>query len=375
MAYSTYFDNAATSFPKPGEVSRQMTRYLDEMGGAYGRSAYQRALEVSGIVEETRDRLAEQLGVRDSSKVVFTMNATHGINIVLRGLQLENRHVLVSPLEHNAASRPLHCLKEEKRVSVSVLPHFSDGFVDVARIKHHLQQDTALVIVNHQSNVNGVIQPLPAIKKEIGGIPILVDAAQSAGRIPLEVDRWGIDYLAITGHKGLLGPTGVGGLFLKKPDEIPPFIYGGTGSNSEDCAMPPFMPDKFEAGTHNIAGICGLLGALDARPDPGHTFEDFIVLIQEIKALKNLKFYGARERDHQGTVFSINHTTRDCASVGQELFDRFRIEIRVGLHCAPEAHKTIGTFPRGTVRIAPSVYHTVSDFEYLLKALAEIDRE
>ena len=139
--------------------------------------------------------------------------------------------------------------------------------------------------------------------------------------------------------------------------------------------MPRFVPDKFEAGTHNIAGIFGLLGALNAQPEPGHTFEDFIALIQEIKALKNLKFYGAREQDHQGTVFSLNHTKRDCASVGQELFDRFRIEIRVGLHCAPEAHKTIGTFPRGTVRIAPSVYHTVLDLEYLLKALAEIDRE
>ncbi len=374
MAPNRYYDNAATSFPKPPSVGAALVRYLNEIGGPYGRSAYPRAVEVSRTIEDLRDRLAAVLGTRHSEGVVFTPNATTAINIVLQGLLKGGGRVLISPLEHNAVTRPLAALVAARGVVYELLPHFADGRVDVERINTRLTPDTRLVVVSHQSNVNGVIQPINLIKHVIGDVPLLVDATQSLGNIPVEVDAWRLDYVAFTGHKALLGPTGTGGLFLRNPALVEPLVYGGTGSSSDRFEMPEFLPDKFEAGTGNIAGLFGLLAAIENRPHAQHTFDDFAWLVESVQGLPDYTVYAAEDRTCQGDLFSLNHRTRDCSELAMALLRQSGIEVRVGLHCAPLAHKTLGTFPRGTLRIAPSVYHTRADLEHVYQALVEVAR-
>ena len=369
-----YFDNAATSFPKPVEVAKAINRYLCEVGGSYGRSAYPRALEVSRTVEAARDRLAELLGTSRADALVFVPNATTAINIVLGSILSKGGHVLISPLEHNAVMRPLTALQSRIGATFGILPSSSDGRVDVERIRTVLNPKTRLVIINHQGNVNGVIQPIQDIKEAIGEIPILVDASQSAGSIPIAIDGWRIDYLACTGHKGLLGPTGTGGLFLRDPQTIEPLIYGGTGSASESFLMPSFLPDRFEAGTGNIAGIFGLLAALECRPRPRHTHEELLDFIRSVEKIEGYNVFRAERAEHQGNLFSLRHVRHDSGFLGNELFRRYGLEVRVGLHCSPLAHQKLGTFPGGTVRIAASSYHCPADFEFFREALEELSK-
>ena len=367
-----YFDNAATSFPKPPSVARAIATYLTECGGTYGRGAYRRIVEASRIVEATRELLAQCLGVARPDHVFFGANATAGINTVLFGMGLRNCHVLVSPLEHNAVMRPLKELETRCGVRWSLLPHEPDGSVDPDRVAGQLRCDTRLVVINHQSNVNGVIQPVDSIKKAAGGIPVLLDLAQSMGHIPLLLDAWNIDYTSFTGHKGLLGPTGTGGLYLRDPATVTPLIFGGTGSRSDSFEMPAAVPDRFEAGTPNVAGIHGLYAALTEEVQPLHSAADFAGLIEEISRLPGCTVYRAYDPALQGPLFSIAHESIDCGTLARELDERFNIETRSGLHCAPLAHATLGTFPRGTVRIAVSPFHAVDDFQYLLASLAAI---
>lgn len=371
MTRNTYFDNAATSFPKPPAVAQAMARYLNEVGGPYGRSAYSRAFDVSRTVEKTRDLLAERMGARDAERVVFAPNATHAINLVLRNLINCSGRIFVSPLEHNAVARPLAAFAAQFGATFEILPHFADGRIDSSRIKEMLTADTILAVVNHESNVNGVIQPLGEIKQQLGSVPLLVDASQSFGSIPLSVDKWDIDFLAFTGHKALLGPTGTGGLFIRNPANLEPVIYGGTGSASESFDMPDFVPDRFEAGTPNIVGIYGLLAALQEPPSCRHSREEYRKFIEELQNLSPITVLCAERFEDQGEVFSLLPTGQDPAILAQRLFEDFRIETRVGLHCAPMAHKTLGTYPSGSLRISTSRYHSADDFSYVTNAIKE----
>lgn len=373
MEHNLYFDNASTSFPKPEAVGEEILRYLRVFGGTYGRAAYPRVIETGRVVEETRALLARLFGVSDASHAVFTPGATGAINTVLFGMDLVHKHVLVSGLEHNAVMRPLHRLQKSSGLSWSVLPSRCDGRVIGEQIASHIRRNTALVIINHQSNVNGVVQPLAEIKNAIGPIPLLVDAAQSLPVFQVMGDLWNIDAIALTGHKGLLGPTGIGALFIRDGSQLAPLVYGGTGSRSELFDMPDFLPDKFEAGTPNITGIFGLNAALKNYPVQGHTRQEFFDLLKEIRAMGKYNLYVSESMEDQGELFSINHARLDCAAMGHRLAKAYGIEVRVGLHCAPLAHQTIGTFPTGTVRISVSAYHTPEDFQILLHALREID--
>ena len=371
MNFNGYFDNAATSFPKPKAVGDEIVRYLNDIGGPYGRSFYGRAFEVSGVVEGVRFMLSEKFGT-NADNLVFTSNATYAINTVLKGLDLSNKEILISPLEHNAVMRPLKVLEKNNGVKIKQLSAFADGCVDVNKIEKLLSENTALVVVNHQSNVNGVIQPVAEIKKVIRDIPILVDAAQSAGHVELNIDRDNLDFVAFTGHKGLLGPTGTGGLFIRESEMLSPLVDGGTGSRSESFGMPLFMPDKFEAGTPNIAGIFGLLGALSAEAERNYSKEDFCRLINEIRKIEGYSVVCADSQSRQGELFSIKAEFADCSTLGRTLYDNFNIQTRVGLHCSPLTHRFLKTYPYGTLRIAPSVYHTANDFEILIKALTDV---
>jgi cysteine desulfurase family protein len=367
-----YFDNAATSFPKSPSVAVSISRYLTECGGTYGRGAYPRILEASGTVETVRESLAEKLGTGSVDNIVFTRNATEALNTLLFGLDLSGGHILVSPMEHNAVMRPLEELVRSSGAAYDVLPHFPDGTVDISRIVSPLRSGTRLVIINHQSNVNGVVQPVAAIRNAVGSIPMLLDLSQSLGHSPVAVDEWKIDYAAFTGHKGLLGPTGIGGFFVRRPELVRPRVFGGTGSNSESYAMPEFLPDRFEAGTPNITGIYGLHGALTADTVACHSHDDLIALIDAVALLPGIRIVRASDPAMQGPVFSVTHASIDSGTFAQNLLERFGIETRPGLHCAPLAHSTLETFPDGTVRFGVSPYHTNADLEYLRAAIESV---
>ncbi|SDB94379.1 aminotransferase class V-fold PLP-dependent enzyme [Williamwhitmania taraxaci] len=370
-SYLRYFDNSATSFPKPPEVKEYICNYLAS-GGTYGRGAYPRIIEATSMVEEAREKICNILSAQKPENVVFTSGSTEAINTILYGLHLIDKVILVSPLEHNAVMRPIQALSLKQNTKYLVLEHYSDGTINVERIKSQLSQNVALVVVNHQSNVNGVIQPIEAIKREIGIIPILVDASQSMGTVSINVDKDNLDFVAFTGHKGLMGPTGTGGFYLANPALISPLLYGGTGSNSDSFELPEAMPDKFQAGTPNLLGLSGLLGALNARVERRHTKEDYLSLLQSVRNIKNIDCFSGNNPDQIGEVFSFRIVNENPGITAHKLYSEFGIETRSGLHCAPLAHKTLGSFPTGLVRISLSPYHTTNDLGFLLLALKHL---
>jgi cysteine desulfurase family protein len=369
-----YFDNASTSFPKPKEVAQEVSRYLNEVGGPYGRSFYGRAIEVANIVESTRDLLANLLNVNNSEKVVFSKNATESINAVLKGIHFDR--VFISPLEHNAVWRPLRSLMKKRnkvKFEIIILPHKDDGMIDIDKcLKIPVSErpnEKDLVIINHQSNVNGVVQPLEKIPDIFCQSRILIDASQSLGGLSINANLF--DFVAFTGHKDLLGPTGTGGLFGCDLNLLEPLVGGGTGSRSSETEMPDFLPDRHEAGTLNIAGIFGLKAALNNRPQTGYSKDDFFNVIDSICKLNNIIFYGAFDFNNQGNLFSLNLKSVDCSELGLFLYEKFGIETRVGLHCSPQAHCALKTFSEGSVRFSFSPYHSKEDLDFLVYAIKE----
>lgn len=369
-----YFDNASTSFPKPPQVALAMAHFLTDIGGTYGRAAYSRVVVATRIVEACRDAVARVMGVGDASTIAFTAGATMAVNTILRGLpDIKGGRVLVSPLEHNAVMRPLTALG----VAIDTLPALSDGSIDTERLRDFDTTGVALVVVNHQSNVNGVVQPLEDICRwaHEQNLKVMADCSQSLPSAVVEADEWGLDFAVLTGHKGLLGPSGVGGFYARNPGSIKPLVYGGTGSNSDSFEMPEQWPDRFEAGTPNLVGIAGLGAALENRPRPLHTRQDFLDTAAGITALPGFRVYKALDVQAQGELFSLTHERLSPSRLAALLWETYGIETRAGLHCAPIAHRTIGTFPHGTVRIASSPYHAPQDFETLLAALSEISKK
>ena len=371
-----YFDNASTSFPKPHEVAEAIVSCITNCGGTYGRGSYPRVLNTTALVEECRDLIGELLGLDSGDNIFFTANATGGANTILKGLSssIKGRTIYTTALEHNAIMRPLEYLKELCSIDVKMLPSAPDGSVIINKL-YEIDEDIALVIINHQSNVNGVIQPLAQIVEWAmsRNIPTMVDTSQSLGDTPINVKEIGLDYLVFTGHKGLYGPTGIGGFYAKNPQNITPLIHGGTGSNSNSYSMPLTFPDKFEAGTPNIVGAVGLKAALENPPIAQHTKDDFLSLIKSIENISGITLYRSSSLESQGSLFSITHNILPPSKIGRELYERYSIETRQGLHCSPAAHSYLGTISNGgSVRIATSPYHTKEDFLILIDALIDI---
>jgi len=370
---NVYFDNSATSWPKPPEVAQAMTSFLHELGTSYGRGAYKRVLMSTGIVEECRDALAAIMHTELRENIVFTLNATHAINTVLKTLPLKGKKVLVSPMEHNAVVRPLQYMKDNALITdFGIIPALKNGVIDIQALQTMLSADIGLVCINHASNVNGVVQDIAAIKRISGNIQMLVDASQSLGSYDVFLDDWKVDYLCFTGHKALMGPTGTGGFFVREPATMNTFIHGGTGSNSASFQMPDFLPDKFEAGTHNIVGIAGLLAAINHKPTPNHSIIELEDLISKISELQGYRLYTSNHPGSHSAVFSLVHSKLSSSELSERLFQQSGIETRSGLLCAPLAHTTLQTFPQGTCRISISPYHTRHDFDYLYTALKKI---
>mgnify|MGYP005839891429 CR=1 FL=1 len=377
-----YLDNAATSWPKPPEVARAMTDFLVKSGGNPGRSGHGLSVQAGRVLFETRELLAELFNAPDPSRVVFTANATHALNIALQGLLREGDHVVCSGIEHNSVMRPLREL-ERRGVRLTIAPCSSDGTLKLPELRKAVRAGTRLVALAHASNVVGTIQPVEeaaAIAHAAGSL-LLVDAAQTAGVLPIDVAAQGIDLLAFTGHKGLLGPQGTGGLVIgERVDarELRPLIFGGTGSRSQHQDQPDFFPDRYESGTPNGPGIAGLGAGVRFLLARGidsvreHELRLMQTLINGLREVPKICLFGPDDAVGRVAIASVTVAGRPVSEIGQRLEEEFGVLCRVGLHCAPAAHATIGTFPEGTVRLAPGVFTTTRDIEVAIDGLRRI---
>ena len=376
-----YFDNSATSYPKDPLVAETVATCLRDIKGSFSRGHTKDSIRIAEVFFETREMLAKLFNADKSENIIFTQNATMAMNNVLFGLDLYKKHVLVSPLEHNCVMRPLEFLRKSKILKYNILPANPDGSIIYEKIKKQIKKNTALIVINHTSNVNGLTQDINQIRKYIGNIPLLIDAAQSAGHENIDISKADIDYLVFTGHKGLYGPCGTGGFYLKDLNSLKSFVYGGTGSRSDSFDMPEFTPDKFEAGTPNIPGIFGLWAALKALPAltscqseisatitsvPINSFIDFL------KSKTDFEIYSAIEKEKQAPLVSISHKSLKITDIANDLYRKHEIATRLGLHCAPAAHRFLGTYPEGTIRLSFSRYHTPEDIEYLENSILEV---
>jgi cysteine desulfurase family protein len=372
-----YFDNSTTSFPKPKTVIDTVAGCLCDISGSYARGITDSNIKIAEIFYQTRELLSELFHADCSDNLIFCANATTAINTILMGLNLRDKHILISPLEHNAVMRPIEFLKKNANITYDMLPADTDGKINLSVIASKIQKNTALCIINHVSNVNGLIQDIASIKKHIPDIPLLVDAAQSAGVHHIDVGESHVDYLVYTGHKGLLGPTGIGGFYVREPKTLKPLVYGGTGSMSNSLDMPDFAPDIFEAGTPNTVGIFGLWAALRERKESGvsgdsECSEMVRDVIDFVQNQTDLDVYCAKDKDTQGNLFSVTHRKKSVTDIAQALYRDHLIVTRVGLHCAPFAHKFLGSYPAGSLRITISKSHSHQDIAYLKKALQSL---
>lgn len=377
-----YLDNAATSWPKPASVTAAMTDFLERAGGNPGRSGHRLSIAAGRIVYDTRERLAEFFGLRDPLRVIFTLNATHALNLALQGLLQPGERVVTGGMEHNAVMRPLRAL-EKRGIQVEVVPAEKDGTLSLSAFAAALETKTRLVVVNHASNVCGTIAPVQEIAAlaHAAGALVLVDAAQTAGAFPIHLPSLGADLLAFTGHKGLHGPPGTGGLLLSDdfdPAQLNPLVRGGTGSRSEHETQPDDLPDRYESGTPNGVGLAGLGAGLAWIQERGldalRAYE--LTLSARLRAglaeIPGVTVYGPQNPEQATAVISFTMQGKRVSEIGCRLDDEDEILCRVGLHCAPAAHRSLGTFPEGTVRLAPGPTTTLQDIETVLGAVRKI---
>ncbi len=379
-----YLDNAATSWPKPPGVAGAMRDFLEHAGGNPGRSGHRLSLEAARVVYGVREQVAELFGLSDPSRVIFTQNATHALNLALHGLLHPGDHVVTSGMEHNSVMRPLRALEAEG-VEVTVLPCALDGSLDPTDVEAAIRPSTTLVALTHAGNVVGTILPAAetaAVAHRHGAL-FLLDAAQTAGVLPIDVQRMGVDLLACSGHKGLLGPPGTGILLISPsldPARIPAPMQGGTGSNSEFEEQPTILPDKYESGTPNGVGIAGLGAGIERVRERGveaireHDMALTAALIEGLSAIPGLTVHGTLDPSRSTAVVSFTVRGMEVSDLGLRLDEEYDVLARVGLHCAPAAHRTIGTFPGGTVRFAPGPFTSLADIEAAVRAVAEIVR-
>ena len=376
-----YLDNASTTFPKAPNVANAMSDYLTNYGININRGSYALAYDVEDIIYTTRQRLNNVFNSHDPSHVIFTQNVTMSLNMVIKGLLKSGDHVLVSTMEHNAVMRPLTQLLDNG-ITFDVIPCDVTGSIEIDAIESLIRPNTVAIIINHASNVCGTIQPIQSIGAlcKAHNLHFIVDAAQTAGVIPINVKACHIDALCFTGHKGLLGPQGIGGIILTKEiaQTLTPLITGGTGSFSHLETMPTHMPDAFEAGTLNLPGIIGLneglsyIEAVGMKNIHNHELALTKTFLEGLRSITGVNIIGKQDILDRTAVVSITIDGMDPASIAYELESTYHIMTRVGLHCAPRAHQTLGTYPEGTVRFSFGYANTYEDVETALSALHRI---
>lgn len=380
-----YVDNASTTFPKPKEMADAVYQYMTQIGSNINRGCYNQAYQTEEIVYETRRMICELFHGPNIRNVVFTKNVTESLNVILKGFLKQGDHVLVSSMEHNAVMRPMVQLGK-KGVWFSRIPCRTDGSLCIEKLPKLVCENTKAVVMTHASNVCGTLMPIGEVGKfcKSHGLKFIVDCAQTAGVFPIDMEEMCIDALAFTGHKGLMGPQGIGG-FVLKDDMAPllePLLSGGTGSISHTEEVPDFMPDRFEPGTMNLPGIIGLHASLmwlkktgleNIRAHELSLTEKFIKGLRELDSDgRYIRIAGKTDMRERTGVVSIQTVTQDLSGAAFELDDTYGIMTRVGLHCAPSAHKTLKTYPTGTIRFSFGWWNTEEEVDMILQALRKI---
>ena len=378
---TVYLDNAATSFPKPPQVPRQMARYLEEVGATVNRSVYG-AAQAAGMVElRLRQRLCRLFHFAPVTHAVLTPGNTWGLNLVLAGFLRPGDHCVVSSMEHNAVMRPLQSLAKQG-VTFTRVQCDAVGRLEPKDVERALRPDTRLVVLAHGSNVSGTVQDAAAVGEICRryGVPFCLDGAQTAGHLPVDFPSLGLSALSVPGHKGLLGPSGIGALLLDPAfaQRLTPTVSGGTGSASDSEEIPAYMPDRFEPGTPNVPGIYGLEAALAFLEETGvetvaaHDRALTARFLDGVRSMPHVSVIGPDTVEGRVGVVSLDFPGRDNAEVAETLEREYGILTRCGLHCAPSAHKTLGTFPRGTVRFSWGWFSTEQDIDRALEAVRAV---
>lgn len=377
-----YVDNAATTFPKPNSVYNEMMNYMTTIGGNPGRGASTSSLKGNKLIFQCRHALCKLFNYDDTKNVVFTSNITMSLNMLIKGSVKPGWHVITSSMDHNSTLRTLKELELQGIIELDILQCNSLGLIDINQFKNTIKENTKLVVLSHASNIIGTIQPLELIGSicREKGIFFIVDSAQTAGVLNVDFKALNCSALAFTGHKSLLGPQGIGGFIIDDDlnDICSSLIVGGTGSSSSDILQPKFLPDKFESGTLNAPGIVGLLAGINFLQNEGIStikeHEEYLTqrFIDGILNIESMKVYGDFSAVSRTSTVSVNSSILDNSELGYILDSEYNIITRTGLHCAPLAHKTIGTYPSGTLRLSFGYFNDEKDVDYILKSIDEI---
>jgi len=379
-----------------------MVNFMEKVGANPGRSGHHLARQAQSIVSHTRERLAHLFNIADPNRIVFTANATESLNVVLYGFLNPGDHVIVSGMEHNSVMRPLRHLEQTRDITVSIVSCDKFGQLDMGGLRGLIRDNTALMVLNHASNVCGTIQDVKTVKQIIGKVPLLLDAAQTAGVVSIDVTELEIDFLAFTGHKGLLGPQGAGGLYLREGLEVRPLKRGGTGSISEKEIQPEIFPDILESGTLNTVGIAGLGAGVDFILERGievireHEMRLLEAFADGVIDIQGITLYGPLDPRFQTAILSVSFDSAlpstlhpsfgGCGAVAlpatfetvlpseaeQVLQEEYQVLVRTGLHCAPLAHKTLGSFPNGSIRFSMGYFNTLEEVSIAIEAIKRI---
>lgn len=375
-----YADNAATSWPKPQGVPDSMREMICDIGANPGRGGHRLSIEAGRLVYQTREKLARFFKLEESERLIFTLNTTDGLNLVIKGILSPGDHVITSVLEHNSVLRPLQNLSR-KGLQIDLVECDGEGFIDPDAVLSKVKRNTKMVILNHASNVLGTLQPIEAVGEKLKekDVFFLVDAAQTAGVCPIDLGSLPVDALAFSGHKGLLGPQGIGGLYIAAGREKGFWREGGTGSHSERPEQPLELPDRYESGTPNTPGIAGLGAGIDFLMANGvsHMLENerqlMQTLYQGIKDLSGVFIYGPGDFSRCVPVMGFNHSKINSQELCMILDQHYDIASRGGLHCAPKIHEFMGTHTSGMARLSLGPFNTREDVKEIIKALEEID--
>ena len=375
----SYFDNAATSYPKPDEVYSVLIETMRNKGGNPGRGSHRMAIEAFRAVYETRVKLAKLFNIDDPLRIAFTQNATMSLNFAIKGVLEKGDHVITTSLEHNSVLRPLFSMEDQEKVDLTIVEADYQGLISIEDIEKSIQKNTKAIVITHASNLTGTIIPIEKIgeiaKKH--GILLIVDASQSAGVLEIDVNKMNIDILCFTGHKSLFGPQGTGGIYLRKGVEIRPLMEGGSGSHSKLKRQPQEMPDLLECGTLNAPAIAALGAGVDFILKTGmenirkHENEITEAFIKGVKGIEGVRVYGP-ETEKRTPVVTLNIGDIDPAELSALLDEEYDIAVRPGMHCAPLAHRSIGTYETGAVRFSFGYFNTIKEVTEAIKALKEI---
>ncbi|NJD03324.1 MAG: aminotransferase class V-fold PLP-dependent enzyme [Ruminiclostridium sp.] len=378
-----YLDNAATSFPKPERVYMEMTRCLRHYCANPGRGGHTMSLEAGRAVTNARVKISSFFNIKDPMRLCFTKNATEALNIAIKGGLGPGGHVITTCMEHNSVMRPLKTLEKDFGIIFTIIEGNEFGEIDPDDIKKSIRRNTTMIISTLSSNVNGIVMPVQdigGIARE-AGIVFLLDASQGAGSIFIDVEQLKVDLLAFSGHKGLLGPQGTGGIYVREGIKLRCLCEGGTGSNSESLYQPEFMPDYFESGTLNTPGIVGLCQGIEFIKEKSigkirnHKHKLTLRLLEGIKEIKGSRVYSSLEMSGNSGIAAVNLDGFDSTEISLILDREFKIATRAGFHCAPIAHRKLGTLDKGIVRFSPGYFNTVYEIDFVIKALKKISQK